>query len=251
MSALFKTAPSIDSETFGAARRVCCTVSTVVRPHSITSTYASISSVVAQTSITPPSGERSTTTNSYCFRNSSKTRFNSALERMEGGSGGPAWEIAGMNAIWVDGSFQITSSSDVPPKASSTIPLAALGVTERVSDGFLRSQSTTMTEAPLRAISCPSASATVDFPSFGVAEVSPMTLLDLDLFSKSIANLIDRTPSENRDIGWSIAVQLIPRSPRTKALGPLSLGVFFASHPFRFLFWTFGRRPMQGIRKCD
>src|ERR1700733_14969051 len=139
----------------------------------------------------------------------------------------------------------------VPLEASSAIPLAALGATERVSEGFLRSQSTTMTEAPLRAISCPSASATVDFPSFGVAEVSPMTLLDLDLFSKSIANLIDRTPSENRDIGWSIAVQLIPRSPRTKALGVLSLGVFFASHPFRFLFWTFGRRPMQGIRKCD
>ena len=78
-----------------------------------------------------------------------------------------------------------------------------------------------------------------------------MTLLDLDLFSKSIANLIERTPSENRDNGWSIAVQLIPRSPRTKVLAALPLWAFFASHPFRFLFWTFGRRPIQGIRKCD
>ena len=108
-----------------------------------------------------------------------------------------------------------------------------------------------MTEAPLRAISCPSASATVDFPSFGVAEVSPMTLLDLDLFSKSIANLIERTPSENRDFGWSIAVQLIPRSPRTRVLVTSPLLAFFASHPVRFLLWTFGRRPIQGIRKCD
>src|SRR5882757_7112495 len=137
---------------------------------------------------------------------------------MDGGSGGPAWGTAGTNAIRVDGSLQMTSSSDVRPKASSAIPLAALGATERVSEGFLRSQSTTMTESPLSAISCPSASATVDFPSFGAAEVSPMTLLDLDLFSKSIANLIERTPSANRDFGWSIAVQLIPRSPCTRVL---------------------------------
>src|SRR3984957_12356341 len=251
MSALFKTAPSIDSETFGAARRVCCTVSTVVRPHSITSTYASISSVVAQTSTTPPSGERSTTTNSYCFRNSSKTFLNSGLERMEGGSGGPAWGIAGRKAIWVDGSLHTASASDVLPRARSTTPLVAFGAIDRVSDGFLRSQSIMMTEAPLRAINCPSASVTVDFPSFGVAEVSPITLPGLDRFSTSIANLIERTPSENRDNGESTTVQAIALSPRTKVLGPLSLLAFFASKPVRLLCCIFGRSPIHGIRKCD
>ena len=74
ISALFKTAPRIDSETSGAARRARCTTSAGVRPHSITSTYASTSSVVAQTSTTGARGERSTITNWYRFRNSSKTR---------------------------------------------------------------------------------------------------------------------------------------------------------------------------------
>ena len=73
-----------------------------------------------------------------------------------------------------------------------------------------------------------------------------MTLIDLDLFSKSIANLIERTPSENRDIGWSIAVQLIPRSPRTKVLGPLSFGGFFASHPLQFSILDFRKKADTG-----
>ena len=58
------------------------------------------------------------------------------------------------------------------------------------------SQSTRTTEEPLFAISCAMESATVDFPSPGVAEVNPMTLVDFDLFSISIANMIARTPSE-------------------------------------------------------
>lgn len=58
-----------------------------------------------------------------------------------------------------------------------------------------------MTDAPFRANSCPTASVTVDFPSLGVAEVSPKTLFDVDLVSKSIANMIERSPSENRVSG--------------------------------------------------
>ena len=84
---------------------------------------------------------------------------------------------------------------------NSTIPPVASAATDRVSDGFLRSQSTTMTEAPFRAMSCPTAKETVDFPSLGTEEVNPITLLDLDLLSMSIANLIERTPSEKRERG--------------------------------------------------
>ena len=50
-------------------------------------------------------------------------------------------------------------------------------------------------------MSCPTASATADLPSFGTAEVNPITLFALDLLPKPIANLIDRTPSENREKG--------------------------------------------------
>src|SRR5271165_3614300 len=106
-----------------------------------------------------------------------------------------------MNASCVDRSFQITSSKDASPQVNSTMPLLAPGATDRVSDGFLRSQSTTMTAPPLRAICSPNANATVDFPSLGIAEVTPMTLHDLDLLSNSIASLIDLTPSEKREKG--------------------------------------------------
>src|SRR5271165_1102562 len=158
-----------------------------------------MSSVVAQTSITGAIGERSTITKSYFFRNSSKIRFNATLARIVGGSGDPTHGIAGRNAICVDRSFQTRSSNDASPAANSTIPLVASGATDRVSDGFLRSQSTTMTEAPFRAMSCPTDNATVDFPSLGIEEVNPITLLDLDLLPMSIASLIERTPSEKRE----------------------------------------------------
>src|ERR1700735_3216272 len=141
-----------------------------------------MNSVVAQTSMTGAIGERSTITNSYSVRSWSNIRFNSMLARMVGGSGGPGRGTAGKNAICVDGSFQTTSSNEAPA-TNSIIPLAAFGATDRVSDGFLRSQSTTMMEAPLRAMSCPTANATVDFPSFGTAEVKPITLPDLDPLS--------------------------------------------------------------------
>src|ERR1700722_11041500 len=120
---------------------------------------------------------------------------------MVGGSGGPARGTAGKNASWVEWSFHTTSSNDVSPATNSTIPLVASGATDRVSDGFLRSQSTRITEAPFRAMSCPSANATVPFPSFGIAEERPITLADLDRLLMSIANLIERTPSEKRDNG--------------------------------------------------
>src|SRR5208283_5020935 len=123
----------------------------------------------------------------------------STLARMVGGSGGPGRGTAGKNAICVDWSFQTTSSNDASPATNSTIPLAASEASDRVSEGFLRSQSTTMTEAPFRAMSCPTANATVDFPSLGIEEVNPITLLDLDLLPISIANLIERIPSEKRE----------------------------------------------------
>ena len=78
-----------------------------------------------------------------------------------------------------------------------------------------------------------------------------MTLVDLDLFSTSIANLIDRIPSVKRDSGWSTALQLISRSPRTKALVALPLCGLLVRHPIHLLLCSLGRRPIQGIRKLD
>src|ERR1700733_2073232 len=107
-----------------------------------------MNSVVAQTSITGAIGERSTITNSYSVRSWSNIRFNSALARIVGGSGGPGRGTAGKNAICVDRSFQTTLPSAAAPVITSTIPSAAPGATDRVSEGFLKSQSTTITEAP-------------------------------------------------------------------------------------------------------
>ena len=48
----------------------------------------------------------------------------------------------------------------------------------RDREGMRRSQSTIMTRPPTFAVSCATAAAMVDFPSFGRADVNPMTLLD-------------------------------------------------------------------------
>ena len=109
-------------------------------------------------------GERSTITYWYRFRSSSKSRLSSALSRTVGGSGGPACGTAGRNASCVAGSFQITSSSDALPNATSTMPRFAPGAIARVSVGFRMSQSTRITETPLLANICATEMATVDFP---------------------------------------------------------------------------------------
>ena len=63
--------------------------------------------------------------------------------------------MAGKNANCVDRSFQITSSNEASPATNSKIPLDASGATDRVRDGFLRSQSTRMVEAPFRDLTEP------------------------------------------------------------------------------------------------
>src|SRR3984885_5488949 len=209
-----------------------------------------MNSVVAQTSITGAIGEKSKKTNSYSVRSWSNIRFNSTLARIVGGSGGPDRGIAGRNAICVDWSVQTTSDNEASPAVNSAIPLAASGATDRVSDGFLRSQSTRTTEAPFRAMSCPTANATVDFPSFGIAEVKPTTFPDLDLLSMSIAILIERTPSEKRERGWSTTVQLIPLSPRASALGAMSVCACL-NRLGRLAPSTLGRTPTHAIPKRD
>ena len=165
MSALLRTTPSMARETSGTARSEFCTTSDRCMTPFNDKHVRVDNSVVAQTSITGAIGDRSTITNSNCFRNSLKTCFNSSLVSMVGGSGGPGCGIAGRNAKCVDRILpNNVLERSLPPETSSTIPRVASGATERVSDGFLRSQSTTMTDAPFRAMSCPTANATVDFP---------------------------------------------------------------------------------------
>src|SRR3984893_4902293 len=85
--------------------------------------------------------------------------------------------VAGKKNRLVAGSFQIASSRDRAPDITSTIPIFALGANLREREEMRRSQSTIMTRPPAFAVSCATAAAMVDFPSFGRADVNPMTLL--------------------------------------------------------------------------
>src|SRR5450759_2869595 len=94
---------------------------------------------------------------------------------------------AGRNAMLRDGSVQITSSREAFPVMTSSNPELAFGASVRDSDGLRRSQSTTIVRLPTWDISCATATATVDLPSFGRDEVKPMTRLALTTSFKSTA----------------------------------------------------------------
>src|SRR3954470_19198633 len=104
-------------------------------------------------------------------------------------------------------SVQIVSSRDRAPDRTSVMPAPTSGVRLSDSDGFLRSQSTTMTRLPEFARSWASEAAMVDLPSLGRVEVRPTTLLGTFVGSKSMANLTDRIASANRDNGKAAATQ--------------------------------------------
>src|SRR6266702_8191276 len=57
---------------------------------------------------------------------------------------------------------------------------------------------------PACALVCANASLTVDFPSFGSADVMPTTVLGEPKLLRSAANLIDRNASAKRENGESI-----------------------------------------------
>src|SRR5450631_2189120 len=107
-------------------------------------------------------------------------------------------------------SVQIVSSSDRVPDRMSVMPASTAGVRSAESDGFLRSQSTTMTRLPELARSWASEAAMVDLPSLGRVEVRPTTLLGVFVGSRSMANLIDRIDSANREDGMAAAAQHVP-----------------------------------------
>src|ERR1035441_7106613 len=100
-----------------------------------------------------------------------------------------------------DGSVQLTSSRVALPVMTSSNPELALGASARDSDGLRRSQSTTIVRLPTWDISCASATATVDLPSFGRDEVKPMTRLALITSFKSTASLMERMASAKREKG--------------------------------------------------
>src|SRR6266478_4423091 len=92
---------------------------------------------------------------------------------------------------------------------TSKMPNAAAGANATESDRFRKLQSTRITRAPACAMSNAKAAATVDFPSSGCVEVIPITWFRLPLrFIESMASLISRNDSVNRDCGASVIVQI-------------------------------------------
>src|SRR6185437_1064427 len=69
--------------------------------------------------------------------------------------------------------------------------------------------------------------------------------------SSSIANLIERTPSENCENGRSMTVQERARSPRTTALESPPSGAILDRHLFRVLTCNLGKTPMHANRSRD
>src|ERR1035437_989077 len=125
----------------------------------------------------------------------------------------------GKNARLRDGSVQITSSREAFSVMTSSNPELALGASARDSDGLRRSQSTTIVRLPTWDISCATATATVDLPSFGRDEVKPMTRLALTTSFKSTASLMERMASVKRENGASTTAQC-GLSSRIIVLGP-------------------------------
>ena len=99
-------------------------------------------------------------------------------------------------------------------------PILLVAQVRRVSDGFLRSPSTSIVRAPELEISSASDTATVDLPWLGKADVSAITFpISLPVIAKSAASFIERTASVNRENG-SFATCHNKLLSRTIVLGP-------------------------------
>ena len=133
---------------------------------------------------------------------------------------------AGKNAKLVDASVHIASSNGVVPTITSRRPQSAFGARLRDNVGLRRSQSTKMTRAPTCAMSNARLAAIVDFPSLGIDEVKPITLLAFITSPlRSTASLMARIASAKREKGESSIAQitsesramvlLLPPSPET------------------------------------
>src|SRR5262249_24764879 len=113
------------------------------------------------------------------------------------------------NAIPVVGSLQTASARSTCPATTSRNPALAVGASSRESERWRRSQSTKMTRAPPCAISAAIAAATLDLPSFGKHEVTPIVLACFALLFRSTITFIDRTASAYGDDGDSMIVRMI------------------------------------------
>ena len=82
-------------------------------------------------------------------------------------------------------------------------PAVALGARSRLNERLRKSQSTRITRAPLCAQSCASDADTVDLPSLGNDDVTPITLLDLEPPLRSAVTFTARNASANWDSGES------------------------------------------------
>src|SRR5580704_17280674 len=116
------------------------------------------------------------------------------------------FDVTGKKASPVTGSRQRTSSIAVLPEMVSSSPASASGVNMRDSAGFRRSQSTSTARPPPWVISVASDSATVDLPSLGSADVTPMVLLTFATLV-SAATFTARIDSLKRENGELVTVQ--------------------------------------------
>src|ERR1700733_6600431 len=115
----------------------------------------------------------------------------------------------GRKASCVIESVHVISRTETAPDMTSRPPNSAAGANSAESDRFRKLQSTKITRAPVFAMSSAKAAATVDFPSPACVEVIPITWFRLPLrFIESIASLISRNDSVNRDCGASVIVQI-------------------------------------------
>src|SRR6266540_466789 len=116
---------------------------------------------------------------------------------------------ADKNAIPVVGSVQTASAKSIFPATTSRNPALEAGASSCESERWRRSQSTKMTRAPPCAISAATAAATLDLPSFGKHDVTPMVLACFALLFRSTSSFIDRTASAYGDDGDSITLRMV------------------------------------------
>src|SRR5262245_22511096 len=116
---------------------------------------------------------------------------------------------ADKNAIPVVGSLQTASARSTCPATTSRNPTLAVGASSCESEQWRRSQSTKMTRVPPCAISAATAAATLDLPSFGKHEVTPIVLAFFALLFRSTMSFIDRTASAYGDEGDSMIVRMV------------------------------------------
>ena len=114
---------------------------------------------------------------------------------------------AGKNARFVVESRQTVSSIVWLPLVTSIMPAAAFGARLEDNEGFLKSQSTTITLFPPCPMSCAREAAIVVLPSLGRADVIPMTWFEVLVALRSIASLIERIASANLDSGLSMTAR--------------------------------------------